>query len=104
MKNYLTVPPAPPDSPTLSRARLASGKHIKPSATTLSIRQLSDDSHVERGSFQRRMQPGLGSRRRYSPTDGSTVACKPVCGFILGRETDFKPDQQQKGNTVCAGM
>eukprot|EP00066_Takifugu_rubripes_P014083 XP_011603349.1 PREDICTED: sodium/hydrogen exchanger 1-like isoform X2 [Takifugu rubripes] len=30
MKNYLTVPAAPPDSPTLSRARLASGNDFKP--------------------------------------------------------------------------
>lgn len=28
MNNYLTVPAAPPDSPTMCRARLASGKHI----------------------------------------------------------------------------
>lgn len=27
MNNYLTVPAAPPDSPTMCRARLASGKH-----------------------------------------------------------------------------
>ncbi|XP_056901783.1 Na(+)/H(+) exchanger beta isoform X2 [Takifugu flavidus] len=30
MKNYLTVPAAPPDSPTLSRARLASDNDFKP--------------------------------------------------------------------------
>lgn len=28
MNNYLTVPAAPRDSPTMCRARLASGKHI----------------------------------------------------------------------------
>lgn len=28
MNNYLTVPAAPPDSPTMCRARLASGKHV----------------------------------------------------------------------------
>lgn len=33
MNNYLTVPAAPPDSPTMCRARLASGKHARLSHT-----------------------------------------------------------------------
>ena len=34
----------------------------------------------------------------------SQAACKPVCGFILGKDTDFKPAQQQKGDKICPGM
>lgn len=30
-------------------------------------------------------------------------ACKPLCGFILGTETDFKPAQQQKGKQSSPG-
>lgn len=47
---------------------------------------------------------GLQQQWKVFPIYSNTVACKLVCGFILGRNNDFKPDQQQKENPVCPGM
>lgn len=50
MNNYLTVPAAPPDSPTMCRARLASGKHIHLSHSQMqtldSYRHFTERYHV----------------------------------------------------------
>ncbi len=51
MNNYLTVPAAPPDSPTMCRARLASGKHIYLSRSQMqtldSCRHFTEGHHVK---------------------------------------------------------
>lgn len=61
MNNYLTVPAAPPDSPTMCRARLASGKHIHQTLDSFTI--------TLKGANRRKLTTALtgptGTMRRY---------------------------------------
>lgn len=119
MNNYLTVPAAPPDSPTMCRARLASGKHIRLhlcQMPALSVRHrflLSGTTWMERSDGSPKASAAdRNADRKTLPfcfpdwqkhVCWCVPACKPVCGFILGRNTDFKPALQQKESRTCKG-
>lgn len=121
MNNYLTVPAAPPDSPTMCRSRLASGKRTHTHTRTLS-HSLSHPSHIVRLKRQKHKQ--LQEERRHSgpqkqrhvfpPHQHKCVAVAAAAAasasafnqavvFIVGRENDYKPARRRKAKSVFAG-
>lgn len=96
MSNYLTVPAAPPDSPTMCRARLASGKHIHLYSQMQTLDSYHHFTEVSMGAHRdqtlyfvcltRQLSQNSKHCRkhvccsqqqlyRYFPTDGNMFAC-----------------------------
>lgn len=69
MSNYLTVPAAPPDSPTMCRARLASGKRIH-----LRRRRFNSCNHLPPSGGEFTASPTGTHRRPLKPSVSLTQA------------------------------